>query len=181
MLVIFMQLSATRECAISEEDLRNKPYFEEVVMEFVSWIDDMVKLAKKKHGKSFLPGKVVYLVQCTPTIAYFIYTKIRQPMQNDMHTYPSIDVCSAFYVCVMMHRTNYAFFIFVLEQVLVNITTLYSCKKLCDFFIYFKRNYKVTLALKCAKELKFKTCLVLNFGFIFDKKILHYGKPLRVM
>lgn len=136
-------------------------------MEFVSWIDDMVKLAKKKHGKSFLPGKVVYLVQCTPTIAYFIYTKIRQPMQNDMHTYPSIDVCSAFYVCVMMHCTNYAFFIFVLEQVLVNITTLYSCKKLCDFFIYFKRNYKVTLTLKCAKELKFKNMFSVKFWIYF--------------
>ena len=57
-----MQLSATTECAISEEDLRNKPYFKEVLLKFVSWIDDMVKLAKKKHGKSFLPGKVVFLV-----------------------------------------------------------------------------------------------------------------------
>ena len=57
-----MQLSVTRECVISEEDLKNKPCFKEVLMKFVSWIDDMVKLAKKKHGKSFLPGKVLFLV-----------------------------------------------------------------------------------------------------------------------
>ena len=57
-----MQLSVTRECVISEEDLKKKPCFKEVLMKFVSWIDDMVKLAKKKHGKSFLPGKVLFLV-----------------------------------------------------------------------------------------------------------------------
>jgi len=55
-----MHFSATRECQISEEDLKNKPYFKEVVMKFVSWIDEMVKLAKKKHGKSFFPGKSVF-------------------------------------------------------------------------------------------------------------------------
>ena len=59
-----MQLSATRECAILEEDLRDKPSFKEVVLKFVSWIDNMVKLAKKKHGKSFFPGKVEFLEKC---------------------------------------------------------------------------------------------------------------------
>lgn len=54
--VLFIQLLATRECAISEEDLKNKPYFKEVLMKFVSWIDDMVKLAKKRHGTPFVPG-----------------------------------------------------------------------------------------------------------------------------
>ncbi|XP_078382983.1 uncharacterized protein LOC144665602 [Oculina patagonica] len=46
---------ATRECEISEEDLKNKPCFKEILMKFVSWIDDMVKLAKKRHGTPFLP------------------------------------------------------------------------------------------------------------------------------
>jgi len=74
-----MQLSATKECAISEEDLRNKPYFKEVVMKFVSWIDGMVKLAKKKHGKSFFPGKYKYQLSwyfrkvLTPTETCHLY------------------------------------------------------------------------------------------------------------
>ncbi|XP_078382856.1 uncharacterized protein LOC144665499 [Oculina patagonica] len=46
---------ATRECEISEQDLKNKPCFKEILMKFVSWIDDMVKLAKKRHGTPFLP------------------------------------------------------------------------------------------------------------------------------
>ena len=53
-----LKFTATRECCISEEDLRNKPLFKEVLMKFLSWIDDMVKLAKKRHGKPFVPGKV---------------------------------------------------------------------------------------------------------------------------
>ena len=62
---IFISLLATRDCGLSEEDLGNKPYFREVLLKFLSWIDDMVKLAKKKHGKQFLPGKVLGVVLMT--------------------------------------------------------------------------------------------------------------------
>ena len=56
--VIFKNVTATKECAISKEDLKDQPFFRDVLNEFLFWIDDMVKLAKKKHGKSFVPGKM---------------------------------------------------------------------------------------------------------------------------
>ncbi|XP_068706237.1 uncharacterized protein [Montipora foliosa] len=46
---------ATKECSISENDLRNKPYFKDVLKKFLSWIDNMVKQAKKRHGKPYVP------------------------------------------------------------------------------------------------------------------------------
>ena len=51
-----MQFSATKKCSISENDLRNKPYFKDVLKKFLSWIDNMVKQAKKRHGKPYVPG-----------------------------------------------------------------------------------------------------------------------------
>lgn len=46
---------AARDCGLSQDDLRNKPYFREVFQKFLFWIDGMVKSARKKHGKQFLP------------------------------------------------------------------------------------------------------------------------------
>lgn len=48
--------SAKKECSISERHLENKPYFKDVLKKFLTWIDNNVKLAKKRHGKQFIPG-----------------------------------------------------------------------------------------------------------------------------
>ena len=56
--VIFKNGTATKECGISKEDLKDKPFFRDVLNKFLFWIDDMVKLAKKTRGKSFVPGKM---------------------------------------------------------------------------------------------------------------------------
>ena len=48
--------SAKKECSISEKYLENKPYFKDVLRRFLTWIDNMVKQAKKRHGKQFIPG-----------------------------------------------------------------------------------------------------------------------------
>lgn len=52
----FFLFSAKKECSISEKHLENKPYFKDVLRKFLTWIDNNVKLAKKRHGKQFIPG-----------------------------------------------------------------------------------------------------------------------------
>ena len=49
-------ISATKECAISEEDLKDKPFFPQAIKTFLLWIDDIVKRAKRRNGYEFFPG-----------------------------------------------------------------------------------------------------------------------------